>query len=76
MPRAERLCSPYQITARAYRPKKTDTILTKATSGYGLKNINERIKLRFGEEYGLRLTSPRSPTVFTITLPLIPLEPQ
>lgn len=57
-------------------PQKTDTILTKATSGYGLKNINERIKLRFGEEYGLRLTSPRSPTVFTITLPLIPLEPQ
>lgn len=39
-------------------PQKTDTILTKATSGYGLKNINERIKLRFGEEYGLRLTSP------------------
>ena len=29
-------------------PQKTDTILTKATSGYGLKNINERIKLRFG----------------------------
>ena len=57
-------------------PQKTDTILTKATSGYGLKNINERIKLRFGEEYGLRLTSPRNPTVFTITLPLIPLEPQ
>lgn len=45
-------------------PQKTDTILTKATSGYGLKNINERIKLRFGEEYGLRLTSPPQPYRF------------
>lgn len=56
-------------------PEKTDTILTKNTSGYGLKNINERIQLRFGEEYGLYLASAQNPTVFTITLPLLPFKP-
>lgn len=55
--------------------EKTDTILTKNTSGYGLKNINERIKLRFGEKYGLELTSSENPTAFTITLPLLPFNP-
>jgi two-component system sensor histidine kinase YesM len=26
-------------------------------SGYGLKNVNERIKLEYGEEYGIRIWS-------------------
>lgn len=32
-------------------------ILQKDTTGYGLKNINERIKLYFGNEYGLFIES-------------------
>lgn len=33
------------------------TILTKQSRGYGLRNVNERIKLYYGEEYHLVITS-------------------
>ncbi len=48
---------------------KVETLLTKTSHGYGLKNVNERIKLRYGNDYGLQLTSACEPTTFTITLP-------
>ncbi|WP_372447027.1 sensor histidine kinase [Paenibacillus cisolokensis] len=39
-------------------------------SGYGLRNVNERIKLHFGKEYGLSVrSSPGSGTSVYITLP-------
>ena len=57
-------------------PKLKDIILTKNTTGYGLKNINERIQLRFGDEYGLKLTSLQNPTTFTITMPAKPFVNQ
>lgn len=42
-------------------------------SGIGVKNVNERIKLYFGEEYGIKIESePDEGTVITIHLPVIP----
>jgi two-component system sensor histidine kinase YesM len=32
-----------------------ETVLLKKKKGYGLNNVNERIKLVFGEEYGIRI---------------------
>lgn len=44
-------------------------------SGIGVKNVNERIKLYFGEEYGLKIKSePDEGTVITIHLPVIPYK--
>jgi two-component system sensor histidine kinase YesM len=34
-----------------------DNILVKHSVGYGLSNVNDRIKLFFGNEYGIRITS-------------------
>ena len=40
--------------------------------GYGIKNINERIKLHYGEEYGLEYNSePGKGTTVIITIPAI-----
>lgn len=44
-------------------------------SGIGVKNVNERIRLYFGEEYGLRIDSePDEGTTVTIRLPAIPYQ--
>ncbi len=43
-----------------------NNFLQKATKGYGLKNIQDRISIVFGEEYGLNLTSAKG--VFTAIL--------
>lgn len=40
--------------------------------GIGIRNVNQRIKLACGEEYGITIDSiPQKGTCFTITLPLI-----
>lgn len=56
--------------------EKADRLLTEdcdgsiTGSGYGLKNIDERIKLTFGKNYGLRFTSrPGEGTTVMITMP-------
>lgn len=36
---------------------KVDTILTSQSKGYGVKNVNERIKLYYGEKYELNIQS-------------------
>lgn len=42
-------------------------------SGIGIRNVNDRIKLYFGEAYGLLIQSePDEGTIITIRLPLIP----
>ena len=42
-------------------------------SGIGVKNVNERIKLYFGEEYGLTIDSELDEgTTITIHLPAVP----
>lgn len=48
----------------------TDILVTK-TRGYGLNNINQRIKFYFGEQYGLLFDSaPGLGTLVTILLPI------
>ncbi|CAI9393741.1 sensor histidine kinase [Bacillus sp. T2.9-1] len=38
-------------------PEVLDNILTTKTKGYGVQNVHNRIKLTYGEEYGLFYTS-------------------
>ena len=36
---------------------KIDTILTENSKGYGVRNVNERIKLYYGTEYEIKIES-------------------
>ena len=48
---------------------------SKKGSGIGVKNVNERIRLYFGEAYGLLIQSePDEGTTVVIHLPAIPYE--
>lgn len=48
-------------------------VTSKKGSGIGVKNVNERIKLYFGEKYGLTIDSePDEGTTITICLPAVP----
>ncbi|BBH19427.1 hypothetical protein Back11_07720 [Paenibacillus baekrokdamisoli] len=47
----------------------------KPSRSIGLLNVNERIKLLFGDEYGLRITSQVDEgTIVTVILPIVELE--
>ena len=55
----------------------TDTahVASKRGSGIGVRNVNERIKLYFGAEYGLSIESePDEGTTVTAHLPAISYE--
>ncbi|MDX1358970.1 MAG: ATP-binding protein, partial [Clostridia bacterium] len=59
---------------RGFKPDSVDKILKggKDAPGYGIRNVNERIKLKFGEDYGLSYTlRPDGGTIATITMPKI-----
>ena len=65
------------------KPEKLKTILThksntSGTHGYGVRNINERIKLFYGEQYGLEYNSvPGKGTTVIIRIPAgIPVQTQ
>ena len=56
--------------------KKTLTDLRKtlkddkySASHIGLKNVNRRIKIAFGEKYGCDITSAEEKTTVTVTIP-------
>ncbi len=45
---------------------------TGETSGYGVRNVNERLQLRFGPEYGLQYESKKGlGTTVTVRIPII-----
>ena len=45
-------------------------VSSKRGSGIGVRNVNERIKLIYGEEYGISITSELDEgTTATITIP-------
>ncbi len=49
--------------------------LKESKAHIGLKNIDQRIKLQFGEEYGLKVESTRNEyTKVTMTIPIINIE--
>ena len=37
--------------------EQADKIITKDSKGYGVRNVNERIKLYYGEQYELKIES-------------------
>lgn len=50
-------------------------VTSKKGSGIGVKNVNERIKLYFGERYGLTIESePDEGTAIIICLPAVPYD--
>lgn len=47
-------------------------ILTQKSKGYGVRNVNERIKLIYGQEYGLTIKSKEGEgTKITVKLPIV-----
>lgn len=53
--------------------EQTAHVSSKRGSGIGVKNVNERIRLYFGEQYGLSIESePDEGTTIRIHLPAIP----
>ena len=51
-------------------PEKLDTLTSTESSGYGLKNVNERLILTYGEESRLRINSiPNESTMITFSIP-------
>lgn len=70
------------ITDNGYGIKKEnlETILTskpskKSFSGVGLKNVNQRIKLRYGDIYGISIESEEDiGTIVTISIPIVNKE--
>lgn len=51
-------------------PKETaHTFLTSESDGYGARNVNDRIRLFYGEQYNLKVSSDENGTVITIEFP-------
>ncbi|MGN7382064.1 sensor histidine kinase [Paenibacillus sp. SAFN-117] len=51
-------------------PETAESILTRQSAGYGLKNVNERLHLLFGAEYGLSIHSRQGAgTAMAVTIP-------
>lgn len=53
--------------------KQAESILTGESKGYGVRNVNERIKLYYGAEYGIKVTG--APGAGTNVLIIIPKKP-
>lgn len=55
--------------------EKAQTILTEKSSGYGVRNVNSRIQLEYGESYGLSIESePGTGTKVTVRIPGVEQE--
>lgn len=50
-------------------PEEIERLLSRESRGVGLKNINERMKLMYGEPYGLRIRS-RAGEGFVVVFPI------
>lgn len=51
-----------------------EVLLNCDSKGYGLKNVNERIKIYYGEEFGLTAYEKNGTTTIEIKIPIIPEE--
>ncbi|MDO5551608.1 MAG: sensor histidine kinase, partial [Lachnospiraceae bacterium] len=79
---AGELCFLIQDNGLGMRPEQVEALFTDTShvpsgrgSGIGVRNVNERIKLYFGEAYGLRITSePDEGTKIQIRLPAVPYQ--
>lgn len=51
-------------------PAQLNQLLTSQTSGYGLKNVNDRIQLKYGDSYGVSIQSTvGTGTVMKVIIP-------
>lgn len=51
-------------------PEKLENLLLTDSGGYGLKNVNERLQLTYGETCGLTINSiPDESTMITFSIP-------
>jgi len=57
-------------------PEAARQAITNETKGYGLANVHKRIKLFFGDEYGIKIYPVEGGTVCEIRLPVIEAEPE
>lgn len=61
-----------QIKAEMNRAETDDPHIELKDNGFGLENVNKRIKLYYGKEYGLSITSePQQGTQVTLLIPRI-----
>ncbi len=78
----DRLCFTIADNGLGMTKEQVEGLLTGETrsaskkgSGIGVKNVNERIRLYFGEDYGLEIFSePDEGTAIQICLPAVPYE--
>ena len=53
-------------------PERAAEMLSMQSKGYGVRNVNERIKLQYGDDYGLQVKSELEiGTIVSIRLPYI-----
>lgn len=51
--------------------EKAASIITQQSKGYGIRNVNERIHLFYGEDYGLKVSSQvNKGTTITVCIPI------
>lgn len=64
-------------TGEAIRPELLRSVFLEKTRGYGLRNVDERLRLMFGDEYGVKIWGVENGTLCTIVIPLcsIPQPP-
>lgn len=60
---------PDQLSALQQQLKQTDHKEKEKTSGIGLSNVQQRIKLLYGPQYGLQLDSQNGLTLVSIHIP-------
>lgn len=51
--------------------KRLESLLQRESGGYGLRNVNQRLKLFYGDEYGLTVESTKGEgTIVSVRVPL------
>jgi two-component system sensor histidine kinase YesM len=64
-----------QDNGRGIEENALAELLISESKGYGLKNVNERIRLYFGEEYGLQIESKMEEgTKVSVVVPAVPFH--
>jgi len=64
-------CTPYKLAQIRERLEAASYEITQEDEGFGLANVNKRIKLYYGSQYGLAIESQyQQGTRVTVTIPL------
>ena len=56
-------------TGSVIQPQVLRSVFVEKTQGYGLRNVDERIRLLFGEAYGIRIEGTEDGTLCVIAIP-------